>query len=158
MKATTSPSSIPSFVSLRRIALAGVSRSGKGFGIAAMKELLAKGYDVVPVHPSGGVFEGRRAAPSLAAVTPPVEGVLVVLKPAEAAMTVREAAASGIRRVWLQQGAESDEALAAAREHGVDLVQGHCILMFARPQGLHKFHGWLWKKLGLAPDAHLHEA
>lgn len=158
MKSTMSAESVASFVAARRLALAGVSASGKGFGNAVLKELTVKGYDVVPVHPRAASLGGRAAFAAVGRITPPVEGLIVVLPPPEAARMVREAAAAGIRKVWLQQGAESDEALAAAREHGVELLQGHCILMFARPHGLHKFHGWLWRTLGLAPKSHAHEA
>jgi predicted CoA-binding protein len=158
MKNTVSTESVASFIAARRLALAGVSGSGKGFGNAVLKELTAKGYDIVPVHPRAASLGGRTAFAAVGAITPPVEGLIVVLPPPEAARMVREAAAAGIRRVWLQQGAESDEALAAAREHGVDLVQGHCILMFAKPHGLHSFHGWLWRTLGLAPKLHAHHA
>ena len=52
---------------------------------------------------------------------------------------MRDAAAAGIHHVWLQQG-ESPEALAVGRELGLDVVAGECVLMFARPTGIHHLH------------------
>jgi hypothetical protein len=58
---------------------------------------------------------------------------------------IRDAAAAGIRHVWLQQGSESLEAITLAAELGLDVVAGECILMFARPTGIHRAHHWLWQ-------------
>jgi uncharacterized protein len=67
----------------------------------------------------------------------------LVVPPAQAVEVVREAAAAGIRHVWLQQGAESPEALRVGAEHGLNLISGECILMFAGPTGIHRGHHWL---------------
>jgi predicted CoA-binding protein len=45
--------------------------------------------------------------------------------------------------VWLQQGAESPDVIAASRELGLDVVAGECILMFAKPAGFHRAHRWV---------------
>lgn len=141
------------FVAQRRLALAGASRSGKKFGSYLLRELKTRGYDVVPVHPEAAELEGLACARSLADVAGRVDGVVVVTPPAEAAKLVGEAAAAGIPRVWLQQGAESEEASALARERGVALVRGHCLLMFLPgAKGIHGFHRVLWRLLGRLPS------
>jgi predicted CoA-binding protein len=43
-------------------------------------------------------------------------------------------------RVWLQQGAQSIEALNVCDRLGVEVVAGECILMFAKPTGIHRAH------------------
>ena len=43
---------IDSFLSCRRIAVVGVSRDPKDFSRAVLRELLKRGYDVVPVSPA----------------------------------------------------------------------------------------------------------
>lgn len=140
------------FVSQKRLALAGASRSGKKFGNVILRELKARGYDVVPVHPEADELEGLRSEKSLAALAGRVDGLVVVTPPAEAARLVGEAAAAGIRSVWLQQGAGSEEASRTARERGVALVSGHCLLMFLpEVRGIHRFHRGLWRLLGRLP-------
>ena len=42
---------IDNFVGSKRIAVVGMSRSGKKFGNMASKELKTKGYEIFPVHP-----------------------------------------------------------------------------------------------------------
>lgn len=143
------------FVAQKRLALAGASRSGKKFGNVILRELKARGYEVVPVHPEAAELEGLACARSLAALEGRVDGLVVVTPPSGAARLVGEAAAAGIRRVWLQQGAGSAEAEKAARETGVSLVHGHCLLMFLDGvHGIHRFHRGLWSLLGkLPPEA-----
>ena len=50
------------------------------------------------------------------------------------------------------------EAVRTAAEVGVELIHGQCIMMYARPTGVHAFHAWLWRVLGLGPKSHLHRA
>ncbi len=140
------------FVSQRRLAVAGVSRSGRKFGNLLLRELKARGYEVVPVHPAAAELQGLRCAKSLAELKGRVDGVVVVTPPPEAAKLVREAADAGIGRVWLQQGAESDEAVRIAREQAIAVVRGHCLLMFLPGTGgIHGFHRLLWRVLGKLP-------
>ena len=66
----------------------------------------------------------------------PVRALLVVVPPAQALIIVREAAQAGIKRVWLQQGAESPIVTLACNELGLDVIAGECILMVAKPTGV----------------------
>ncbi len=149
----TSRALVSDFVSQRHLALVGMSRRKGKFGNAAYRELTAKGYTVYPVHPEARTIEGARCWPSLAALPGPVGGVLVVVPPAQTARVVEEAAAVGIRRVWMQQGAESAEAIRRCEELGIAAVHHECILMFVEPPGwFHGLHRGLWRLLGKLPN------
>jgi hypothetical protein len=128
------------FVNGKRVAIVGVSRRGKGFGNMASAELTARGYQVFAVHPAATEINGVQCYPHLAALRGQVEGVLVVVPPPQALAVLREAAAIGLKNVWLQPGAESPEALALARDLGLNLVAKKCVLMYAPP--VRSFHGW----------------
>jgi uncharacterized protein len=144
---------IDQFVSERTMAVVGISAGGKGFGNLAYTELKKRGFRLLPVHPTATAIQGDPCWRSLGALPERVERVLVVVKPEQAESVVRDAAAAGIRHVWLQQGAESPGALAAGEAHGLNVVRGQCILMFTEPVGsLHKVHRWIWKVLGKIPS------
>ena len=143
---------IDDFLSQQTLAVVGVSRSGKKFGNAASRELRTKGYRVIPVHPEAESIGGERCYPSLKELPEPVGGLLVVVPPAQTEQLVRQAAEAGIRRVWMQQGAESAAAIKYCQDQGMSVVHGECILMFAAPTGGHKLHHWLWKLLGKLPN------
>lgn len=131
---------IQHFIDHKRIALAGASRSGSKFGNSAYKELTARGYEVFLIHPEAKEIDGAVCYPNLASLPAQVDGLLVSLPANQAGQVLREAAAAGITKVWLQQGAETPELLALGQELGLDLVNGKCILMYAPPVG--SFHRW----------------
>jgi predicted CoA-binding protein len=148
----TSKAAVADFVSQRKLAVVGVSRRKMKFGNLAFRELKRKGYKLFPVHPHAEQLEGERCSASLAALPEPVDGLLVIVPPAQAEQVVREAAAAGIRRVWLQQGAGSPAAIRFCEENGISVVHGECILMFAEPAAwYHRAHRWVWGLLGKLP-------
>jgi len=149
----TSKAAVADFVSQRKLAVVGVSRKKMKFGNLAFRELKRKGYKLFPVHPHAEQLEGERCSASLAALPEPVDGLLVIVPPAQAEQVVREAAAAGIRRVWLQQGAGSPAAIRFCEDNRISVVHGECILMFAEPAAwYHRAHRWVWKLLGMLPQ------
>jgi len=147
----TSQTAVDAFLARPALALVGMSRSGQGFGNYAFNALTHKGYRVYPIHPSADTIDGHPCYHRFADLPEHVDAVLIVVPPEEAAIVVKDAAAAGVHHVWLQQGAESPQVLAACRDAGVNAVAGECILMFARPAGFHKVHRWAWKLAGKLP-------
>ena len=144
---------IAEFLDQKNIAVVGASRSGKKFGNMAMRELLANGYRLIPVHPAATVIEGLECYHSLTAIPESVDGVLISVHPEETRRVLEDAVSAGIPRVWMAQGSQSAAAIRFCQEHGIREVHGACILMFlGRSKGIHRFHHWLWKVLRLLPD------
>jgi predicted CoA-binding protein len=148
----TTAQAIRGFLVQRTLAIVGVSTTGKKFGNVAYRELKAKGYRLIPVHPSAQVIEGGRCCRSLCSLPEPVGGVLVVVPPAQTERVVEEAASAGIKHVWIQPGAESEAAIRFCKENEMSVIHGECILMFAEPAGfVHRVHRWVWGLLGKLP-------
>jgi uncharacterized protein len=149
----TTKREIDEFLAQKTLAIAGVSRSGKKFGNTVLRDLTSLGYRVLPVHPEAAEVDGVKAYPSFAALPEAVGGVIVVVPPSRATAVLRDAAACGIRRAWLQQGASSPEAIAFCRENGISAVHGQCVLMYPKPASMwgHALHRWIWELVGLAP-------
>lgn len=140
------------FVEQKTLAVVGMSRAPQSFSAIASKELRAKGYRLLPVNPSASEILGEKCYPSLSALPEKVGGALFLTPPAATEKAVREAVEAGVQHLWIQQGAESQEALAYCREKNVSAVSGHCILMFAEPVGaLHRVHRWFKGLLGGLP-------
>ena len=143
---------IRAFVAEKTLAVAGVSRDEKSFSATVTKELKAKGYTLYPVNPNTDSIRGETCYPSLSALPRKVGGVLVFTPPAQTEKVVREAAAAGIRRIWIQQGAQSEGALRFCVENSLPAVSRQCILMFAEPvSSIHAFHRWFTKLFGGMP-------
>jgi len=138
------------FLERRRLALVGVSRDEKGFSRMVQRELLKRGYDVVPINPAaaGAELDGRRAFGRLQEVSPPVDGAIFFTAPEQTAAAVREALAAGVRRLWFHRGggagASSPEALAECRAAGVEPITCLCPFMAWPDAGwFHRLHGFL---------------
>lgn len=151
----TSRDVIDDFLAQKSLALVGVSRDGQtGFGNAVRRELAEKGYHLHVVHPEADRIGDVPCAHALAEVAGEVGGVVLVTPPAETEKLVREAVALGVRRVWMQQGAESADAIAFCEREGVAVVHGECILMFAEPTAwFHRAHRWARGVFGELPGA-----
>ncbi len=147
-----SRAAVDDFLAHQPWAVIGVSRDPKKFGHTAYKELKARGNRLIPVNPHMEAFEGDRCYARLADVPQPVGGALIIVPPAQTEQVVRDAAAAGIRRVWMQQGAESDAAIKFCQENGISTVHGECILMFAPETAFfHRTHRWVKGVFGKLP-------
>lgn len=140
---------IEDFLSQKILAVAGVSRSKRKFGNTIFRELKKRNYQVYPMNPHLNSFEGEPCYPNLKTLPQPVDGVVIVVQPSRAAQVVQEALDRGIRRIWMQPGAASEEALRLCREQGARAASGECLLMYLEPvKGIHRFHRWIWTLLG----------
>lgn len=148
------------FVAARTLAIVGVSRTKGSFGNYALKTLRERGYVAYPVNANTDEVEGEKCYRSLEALPEKVDAVITVVPPAQTVGVVEECARLGLGKVWLQQGSQSPEAVAACRKHALTFVSDACALMYLKPDGFHAVHGWLDKAFGgeRRLDAHLCQA
>jgi len=142
---------IEDFISAEPVAIVGVSRDPKKFGQMAFKELKNKGLNVIPVNLSAEEILGVKAYPNITALPPEVKGVVIMTKKDQTADVVREAMAKGLKNIWIQQAAESKEALKELEGSDINYITGECILMHYKPHSVHKFHKTLKKFFGRFP-------
>lgn len=145
------------FLSCRRIAVTGVSRSPGSHGSNVVYDrLVERGYDVFAVNPNATEIAGDPAYASLSEIPGGVEAVVIGTAPTRALDTMREAVELGVGHVWMHRsidaGSVSDEATAYGRAHGVQVIDGGCPLMFdPAADGAHTFMCTLLKLLGRVP-------
>ena len=137
---------IKDFLKLKRIALVGVSRDEKDFSRMIWKEFRDQGYDMVPVNPKAESIDGLTAAPRLAAVMPPPQGVVIMRPRTESLAAAQEAVQCGVKSLWFSLGTASDEAVRYARDAGCQVIAGECPFMFLKPHAApHSWHrGLKW--------------
>ena len=120
---------VEEFLGQEALAVAGVSRKREGYGYKVWRYLLSKGVRAYPVNPQAGEIDGERAYASVRELPEPVGGVIAVVPPERTVAVVRDCIAAGIERIWMQPGAECDEAIRLARESGIGVIANECILM-----------------------------
>ena len=89
-------------------------------------------YDLVawPVHPTETEIEGVPCAQDPANLPEPVHGLSIITPPEVTETVVEAAAEAGIKRLWMQPGAESNEAISRAKDLGMSVIAGGpCLLV-----------------------------
>ena len=135
------------FLGAKRIAVVGASRDPKSFSRNVMKELVTRGYDMVPVNPMASQIAGRAAFATVRDVTPSPEVALLMTPPSRTADAVADCIGAGVRKIWLHRGggagAASPEALALCRAAGIEPVTDLCPFMVLSDAGwFHRVHGY----------------
>jgi uncharacterized protein len=122
------------FLSHRRVAVTGVSRSRDHGSNVVYTRLRDRGYQVFAVNPNADEVEGDPAYHSLSAIPGGVEAVVIGTRPEIAEDTMHECAALGIKHVWMHRGpgtgSVSEGATAYGREQGIAVIDGGCPCMF----------------------------
>lgn len=142
---------IEEFLGSEPIAVVGVSRNPKKFGYAAFKELKEKGMNVIPVNPNATEILGTKVYPDIKALPADVKGLIIVTGKDKTAGIVREAKEKGLKQIWIQQMADSKEAVKELENSDINFITGECILMYYKPHSIHKFHRAIKKFFGRFP-------
>ncbi len=124
----TTAADVAAVLGLRVWAVVGCSPDPRRDSYGVARFLLERGYDVIPVHPSGGERFGRACFTSLAEIPADrgVEVVDVFRRSDRAGEHVDEAIELGARAVWLQLGVVDEAAAERARAAGVRVVMDRC--------------------------------
>jgi uncharacterized protein len=137
MTSSTSDSSASSFptspeqafAAKRLWAVVGVSTDREKYGNKIFRQLRDANYKVYAVNPKLTEVEGLPCYASLAALPEVPEVVNVVVPPAAGLAVVEACLALGIKNIWFQPGAESDEAISRAEKAGLNVLANACILL-----------------------------
>lgn len=137
------------FLQSESIAVLGVSSSKMKFGSMAYRALKEKGYKVYGINPSLESIDGDICYAGLSDLPQKVDAAFVAVKPDKVSSFVSEAARSGVKRVWFQQGGDYSVLAAQACEAGLEVVQNRCLLMYAEPVGgIHRVHRFFARVFG----------
>jgi predicted CoA-binding protein len=118
--------------SARTFAFVGASANTSRPSYFAMKYLLGKGYQVIPVNPglAGGEILGQKVCATLADIEGPVD-VIDIFRGSQAALQITREAITlkdrlGLKAVWMQLGVRNDEAASEAEAAGLKVVMNRC--------------------------------
>ncbi len=153
---STLQETVTDFLAQKRIAVAGVSRSGDGVANIIYRKLRDAGYQVFPINPQATEVEGVPCYAGVEAIPEGVDGVVIATPPQAADQIVRECAEAGVPRVWMHrsfgEGSVSSEAVEFCREQNITVIPGGCPMMFCEPVDFgHKCIRWILNLTGGLP-------
>lgn len=106
----------------KKIAVFGVSQDSAKYGYKIFTTLLKKGFSVYGINPKGGEVEGQTVYTKLADAPAPIDVAVMVIPPAALMSAVEQCIDAGVKEIWFQPGAQSDEAYDLADKAGIDAV------------------------------------
>ena len=119
---------IRNFLSLKKVAVIGISRSESKAAHFVPKYLSENGFDIIPVNPNSNEILSKKCYKEITEVEGEID-IVDVFRPSEDVLPfVRDAIKKNPKVIWLQEGIHNEEAENLAREHGIDDVFNRCML------------------------------
>ncbi len=123
-----SDAEIKNFLTLKRVAVIGMSRTESKAAHFVPKYLSENGFDIIPINPNSNEILNRKCYKEITEVDGEID-IVDVFRPSEDVLPfVKEAIKKNPKVIWLQEGIHNEEAESLAREHGIDVVFNRCML------------------------------
>ena len=119
---------IRNFLSLKKVAVIGISRSESKAAHFVPKYLSENGFDIIPVNPNSNEILSKKCYKEITEVEGEIDIVDVFRQSEDVLSFVRDAIKKNPKVIWLQEGIHNEEAENLAREHGIDVVFNRCML------------------------------
>jgi len=110
------------------IAIVGASNNSSKYGNIVMKDLLSKGFDVIPINPHEEKILEQQVYHSLKEVPEKVDVVIFIVPPVVVLKVLETVKNLGIQKVWMQPGSESKEAIDFCSKNGIECLHDACIM------------------------------
>lgn len=125
---------IEAFLDAKTYAVAGASARTHKYGYKVFKALLGSGRETYPLNPVTELIDGHQAYASISDLPVVPESLSIITPPEVTRRVVADAIAAGVKNIWMQPGAEDEQASQSARDAGVNVIDdGSCVLvMLAR--------------------------
>ena len=111
------------------IAVVGVSANPEKWGYKIYQTLKRTFRKVYAVNPKYAEIGGEKCYPDLKSLPERPDVVVTVVRPEITEEVIRTAKDIGIRRVWMQPGSESREAIEFCERNGIECVHSVCFMM-----------------------------
>ena len=123
-----SDAEIKDFLTLKKVAVIGMSRTESKAAHFVPKYLSENGFDIIPINPNSNEILNKKCYKEITEVDGEID-IVDVFRPSEDVLPfVKEAIKKNPKVIWLQEGIHNEEAENLAREHGIDVVFNRCML------------------------------
>ena len=113
---------------MKTVAVVGASNHRQKFGNKAVRAFQSAGYKVIPINPHEREVEGLRAYASVVDVPDPIDMATVYVPPHVGIGLLDGFEQKGIKEIWINPGAESDELMAEARRRHLNVIEACSIV------------------------------
>ena len=119
---------IKKILSMKKVAVVGMSRSESKPAHFVPKYLSENGYDVIPVNPSADEILGKKSYANASDIPNSID-IVDIFRPSDEVLPfVKDAIKKKPKVIWLQEGIHNEAAEELARKEGIDVVFNRCML------------------------------
>lgn len=110
-------------------AVVGASNNKKKFGYKIYNLLKKRGYTVFPINPNRSTVQGDRSFNTIADLSEKPDVISVITPPEVSEEILAQAMNQGIKTIWFQPGAESENIKQKAQEdNDTHIIYDECLL------------------------------
>ena len=119
---------IKKILSLKNVAVVGMSKNSTKAAHYVPKYLSDNGYNIMPINPTATEILNKKCFSSVTEIDEPIN-IVDVFRPSDQVLPViQEAIKKKPQVIWLQEGIHNKEAEELARKQGIDVVFNRCML------------------------------
>ena len=119
---------IQKILSLKKVAVVGMSKNSSKAAHYVPKYLSDNGYDITPVNPTTDEILGKKSYSSVSEIDGEID-IIDVFRPSDQVLPViEEAIKKKPKVIWLQEGIHNPEAEELAKNAGIEVVFNRCML------------------------------
>jgi len=129
---------VKDFLQQKRFAVVGSFRNKEKFAYRIFVDLIGKGYEAFPVNPLLKEVEGKLCYKTISDIPYSVDVANIVTPPLVTESILKECLQKGIKRAWLQPGAESSAAIQFCHDNGIKVIHSMCVMteLFKKQENL----------------------
>lgn len=125
---TTSDEEILQILSLKKVAVIGMSKNAEKAAHYVPKYLSENGYDITPVNPTIDEILGKKCYSNVSDIDKEID-IIDIFRPSEQVLpVVVDAIKKRPKVIWLQEGIHNPEAEKLAKNAGIKVVFNRCML------------------------------
>ncbi len=119
---------IRQILSLKNVAVVGMSRHPEKAAHFVPKYLTEQGYNIIPINPTADKILDRKCYSNVTEIDQPID-IVDVFRPSDQVLPfVEDAIKMKPKIIWLQEGIHNSEAEELARNQGIKVVFNRCML------------------------------
>jgi predicted CoA-binding protein len=125
---SNSDEKIMDILSMKTIAVIGMSKNSSKAAHHVPKYLIDHGYDVTPVNPNADIILEKQCYDSISEIKGHVD-IIDVFRPSDQISSIiRNCIAKKPKVIWLQEGIHDSESEELARQAGITVIFNRCML------------------------------
>jgi uncharacterized protein len=120
---------IKDFLNQKTFVIAGSFRHESKYAYRIFRDLISRGYRVFPVNPGIKEVDKQTCYKTIKDIPAVVDVANLVTPPSATEVILQECLEKGIKRVWLQPGAESRKSIDFCRNNGISVIYNICVML-----------------------------